>query len=200
MMTSDQSTVQAKKIPLEVLFIDWHDGITKVYKEQVIQEETQPAEAEAEVQAKTEAEEGKDQPEIQIEQVEEKAEETKKPDVVESFAKKENAANKGVLNLSDCNLVHQLLARGFAIDGSVEHLMTSFTLIGAFNAEKHIPPCAIILNRNLSMDKGINKILKMIAAVSVEDPEKGGEFMTKHIPVGTLNAQNTISLFKFLTK
>ena len=33
MMASDQSTAQAKKIPQEVLFIDWHDGHTYTYKE-----------------------------------------------------------------------------------------------------------------------------------------------------------------------
>ena len=131
----------------------------------------------------------------------ENAEESKQPEKVESIAKKENDSNKGILNLADCNLIHQLITRGFAIDGSVEHLVTTFNLLGAFNTNKNVPSCSIILNRNLSMDKGINKIIKTIAAVSAnDDPMKGGEFMVKHIPVGMLNASNVTSLFKFLTK
>ena len=50
------------------------------------------------------------------------------------------------------------------------------------------------------MDKGINKILKMIVAVSIDDPDKLGNFMITHLPVGMLNSNNVISLFKYLTK
>ena len=78
--------------------------------------------------------------------------------------------------------------------------MTNFTLTGLFNTEKTLPPCSIILNRNPSMDKGINKILKMIVAVSIDDPDKLGNFMITHLPVGMLNSNNVISLFKYLTK
>lgn len=93
-----------------------------------------------------------------------------------------------------------MIARGFAIDGSVEHILSRFTLMGAFNTERQMPACAIILNRNLSLDKGINKILKLLAVKAAEDPETGGAFMSNHLPVGTLRAKNVISLFKFLVK
>lgn len=78
--------------------------------------------------------------------------------------------------------------------------MTNFTLIGLFNAEKHLPQCSIILNRNPCMDKGVNKILKMIVAASIDDPEKTGNFMITHLPVGMLNSKNVISMFKYLVK
>ena len=93
-----------------------------------------------------------------------------------------------------------MIARGFALNGCVEHLLTNFTWMGAFNTEKHMPACAIILNRNLSLDKGINKILKLIAVKAAEDPLTGGEFINNNFPVGTLRAKNVISLFKFLVK
>ena len=93
-----------------------------------------------------------------------------------------------------------MIARGFALDGCVEHLLTHFTWMGAFNTEKHMPVCAIILNRNLSLDKGINKILKLIAVKAAEDPQLGGEFINNHLPVGTLKAKNVISLLRFLVK
>ena len=50
------------------------------------------------------------------------------------------------------------------------------------------------------MNKGVSKILKMIAAVLSDNPEAGADFMKKHIPVGMLTSQNVISLFKFLIK
>ena len=40
----------------------------------------------------------------------------------------------------------------------------------------------------------------MIVTVSIDDPEKAGNFMITHIPVGMLNSKNVISLFKFLAK
>lgn len=168
MMASDKTQAPAKKIPQEALFIDWHDGLTRSYREQAAGQENPPAEGEEEQE--------------------------------KSLQTRENAANKGMLNLSDCNIIHQMIARGFAIDGSVEHILTHFTLMGAFNTERHMPPCAIILNRNLSLDKGINKILKVLSVKAAEDPETGGAFMSSHLPVGTLRAKNVISLFKFLVK
>ena len=84
------------------------------------------------------------------------------------------------------------------MNGSVEHLLTNFTLLNSFNTEKTLPPCAIILNRNINMSKGVNKILKLIVAVGAEDPEATASFMLQHLPIGLLDSHNVICLFKFL--
>ena len=73
MMASDKSQTAAKKIPQEALFVDWHDGLTRCYREQPPKEA-----AEGENEAEQDG----------------------------SIQRKENAANKGVLNLSDCNVIH----------------------------------------------------------------------------------------------
>ena len=98
-------------------------------------------------------------------------------------------------------MIHQLLARGFALDGSIEHLLSTLTLSGTVNkTERTLPPCAIILNRNPNFTKGVNKILKMIAALVAQDPQTGANFMSQHLPVGCLTSHNVISLFKFITR
>ena len=76
-------------------------------------------------------------------------------------------------------MIHQLLARGFAVDGSVEHLLSTLTLSGTVNkTERTLPLCSIILNRNPNFTKGVNKILKMITVLCVQDPQTGANFMT----------------------
>ena len=46
MMASDKTQALAKKIPQEALFIDWHDGLTRSYREQARAQENSPAEGE----------------------------------------------------------------------------------------------------------------------------------------------------------
>ena len=48
MMASDKTQAPAKKIPQEALFIDWHDGLTRSYREQAAGQENPPAEGEDE--------------------------------------------------------------------------------------------------------------------------------------------------------
>ena len=36
--------------------------------------------------------------------------------------------SKGALNMSDCNLAHCMIAKGFDLNGSVQYLLDTFTL------------------------------------------------------------------------
>ena len=85
-----------------MLFIDWHDGPTYTYKEKPIREPA-PAEGKEEAEAKAGAEAGEEEIKADPEAATENAPATESPGTLE---KKENDVNKGVLNLSDCNLVH----------------------------------------------------------------------------------------------
>ena len=86
-----------------MLFIDWHDGLTYTYKEKVVREPVPIDQAEAEAKAGAEA--GDEEVKAEGEAAAENEAAAKIPPP-ESFEKKENDANKGVLNLSDCNLTH----------------------------------------------------------------------------------------------
>jgi len=98
-------------------------------------------------------------------------------------------------------LIHQLLARGFALDGSIEYLLSTLILTGTVNkTERTLPPCAIILNCNPNFTKGVNKILKMITVLAAQDPQAGANFMSQYLQVGCLTSHNVISLFKFMTR
>ena len=88
-----------------MLFIDWHDGLTYTYKEKVVREALLADQADAEAEAKTVADAGEEEVKAEPEAAagNEAAAKNSSP---ESLEKKENDANKGVLNLSDCNLPH----------------------------------------------------------------------------------------------
>lgn len=57
----------------------------------------------------------------------------------------------------------------------------------------------MILTKNSDFNKGINKVLKMVA-MSRSNPEEISEFINKFFPVGTLISRNLIGFFRFLVK
>lgn len=76
-------------------------------------------------------------------------------------------ATKGQLNLQDCNLGGILLAKEYPLDSILSYLLDDFIILNAYKAKKTIPVCFMILNRNKDFNKGVNKILKMVATSSI---------------------------------
>ena len=106
---------------------------------------------------------------------------------------------KGVLDLENYNLAHRMIAKGFSLEQSVKFLLETFKLQNSFGAEKGLPECAMILNRDTDFNKGVNKILKMICALQ-SSPQEISAFITRHFPVGMLTHRNLLSLFRFLVR
>ena len=113
--------------------------------------------------------------------------------------KEEFRGQKGVLDLENYNLAHRMIAKGFSLDQSVKFLLESFKLQNSFGAEKDLPECTMILNRNADFDKGVNKILKMICSLE-SSPQEICTFITRHFPIGMLVFRNLLSLLRFLVR
>lgn len=62
-----------------------------------------------------------------------------------------------------------------------------------------MPSVVLILNRNPDFNKGINKVLKMIAMMP-GPIDQVTSFIMQRFHVGTLTAQNLLSFLRFLSK
>ena len=101
--------------------------------------------------------------------------------------------------MENYNLAHRMIAKGFSLEQSVKFLLESFKLQNSFGAEKDLPECTMILNRNADFDKGVNKILKMICTLQ-SSPQEISNFLTRHFPIGMLVYRNLLSLLRFLVR
>ena len=100
-----------------------------------------------------------------------------------------NLQTKGKLFLHEQNLANILIAKGYPIKEVVEYLLKDFVVLNSFQNKKNLPQCYLRLNRANHTEKGVNKILKMIATSSV-DHEELSDFIINQFPAGLLTAKN----------
>ena len=93
---------------------------------------------------------------------------------------------KGVLDLSDCNLAQRMIASGLELEKTIKYLLETFTLQNSLGQMKVLPDCTLILNKHPNFNKGINKILKMVA-MSPGKAQDISAFIMQRFPVGSLN-------------
>ena len=106
---------------------------------------------------------------------------------------------KGVLDLSDCNIIQRMIAKGLDLEKTIKYLLETFTVPNSLGQMKVLPKIMLILNKHPNFNKGINKILKMIA-MRPGRPQDISAFIISHFRVGTLSFSNVCSFFRFLIK
>jgi hypothetical protein len=124
---------------------------------------------------------------------------------------------KSKLKLQDYNLLHKMIANDFPIHVSaqnddddqfdevkknaIDFVTHQWQLENKYGQLKTLPKCALILNSEESFDKGVNRILKMIASLEEkQQPEEICSFLDSAFPTGMLNFVNVISLLRYLIK